>query len=32
MRHIIEKKKQNNLDVNSETRVVVFMALELANA
>ena len=28
MRYIIEKKSENNLDVNSETRVVIFMALE----
>lgn len=32
MRYIIEKKTENNLDVNSETRVVTFMALELVNA
>lgn len=33
MRYLIEKKEaENNLDVNSETRVVIFMALELVNA
>lgn len=32
MRYIIERKKQNNLDVKSETRVVIFMPLELVNA
>lgn len=32
MRYIIEKKAENNLDINSETRVVIFMALELVNA
>lgn len=32
MRYIIERKKQNNLDVKSGTRVVIFMPLELVNA
>lgn len=33
MKWVIEKKKsENNIDVKSETRVVTFMALELANA
>lgn len=27
-----KKEAENNLDVNSETRVVIFMALELVNA